>query len=735
MAKDFPHTRPANARKAQPTFDLNNLHIFEIGGSRRRVLRRDYEHVVFCAVDDPLNQVPYDIETLNRMNAAGLLKMIPWGLAPDFASRINADGDEDISLSTLTQDHLQRVETRHAMVCGLMVLKDAGKVKITDESIKAEMLSIRQAAADYLIEDLPDPEKALAVAAWKNGTGPKPKHVMPTPFPDAVSPRTLRGWAKAYQLYGKKGLIDNFSKKGNRNSKLTVEETILLDAVIEREYLTLQRKTITATHAEANKAFKDEGWQPPSRETVRLHIKKIDKFRLLVARFGPDAARNKMRATFRGLETLRPLERVEMDEYKIDLLTLFKRAGLFSHYSEEQLERFGLSKTMMRWWLTVAIDVRTRCILGLVLTPNPKTSSSIKCLHEITTDKSNLAKIVGAKTPWTMFGTPEALYVDNGPAFKSGAFTSACADAGINKIQTIAGAPSMRGFIERFFRTVNQRFLQYLSGRTFGSIEERGDHEAEKRACLNEEQLAAVLVRLIVDVYHNEPHSGLNGRTPLQQWEADIADGNYPLKPAPTLRKKHLAFGLKISRTVEKDGIHAMGLRYNSEELYAHYRANGTETAEVVWFEKDLGQIEVKLKDAWHTIPCVDDTFAGIDATTWYATRKKLRIQDPKRKAWDEAVIADAIESVKKINADAQAFYHVYDHGWSKKRFEAVEAEAGQAFSIVQPRPKTAAAPDGYGQTIAPVPQVQPSLVKDALENSPKNTANSSDESEWLFPE
>ncbi|MBN2629447.1 MAG: hypothetical protein JXR75_02765 [Rhodobacteraceae bacterium] len=93
----------------------------------------------------------------------------------------------------------------------------------------------------------------------------------------------------------------------------------------------------------------------------------------------------------------------------------------------------------------------------------------------------------------------------------------------------------MRGFIERFFRTVNQRFLQYLSGRTFGSIEERGDHEAEKRACLSEDQTAVVIALLIADVYHNEPHSGLNGRTPLQQWEADMSETpiNDHWAPAP----------------------------------------------------------------------------------------------------------------------------------------------------------------------------------------------------------
>ncbi|SIS26578.1 hypothetical protein SAMN05421666_3608, partial [Roseovarius nanhaiticus] len=48
-------------------------------------------------------------------------------------------------------------------------------------------------------------------------------------------------------------------------------------------------------------------------------------------------------------------------------------------------------------------------------------------------------------------------------------------------------------------------------------------------------------MRWVVDIYHNSPHRGLGGRTPLEQWDADMEDGNYPLSGLPDVASKRLA--------------------------------------------------------------------------------------------------------------------------------------------------------------------------------------------------
>ncbi|QCO57856.1 hypothetical protein EOK75_19590 (plasmid) [Pseudorhodobacter turbinis] len=115
---------------------------------------------------------------------------------------------------------------------------------------------------------------------------------------------------------------------------------------------------------------------------------------------------------------------------------------------------------------------------------------------------------------------------DNGPAFKSEAFTNCCLDLRVATLRTHAGVPGMRGTGERIFGTLSTDLMPRLVGRTFSNSIERGDYKSEKRACLNAEDVAFVLVRWVVDIYHNSPHEGLGGRTPLEQWDADMEDGN-----------------------------------------------------------------------------------------------------------------------------------------------------------------------------------------------------------------
>ena len=56
----------------------------------------------------------------------------------------------------------------------------------------------------------------------------------------------------------------------------------------------------------------------PGRDAERRTINKLDKFFVKVKRYGAKEAMRKMRAVQKGLTHSRPLERVEMDEWKID---------------------------------------------------------------------------------------------------------------------------------------------------------------------------------------------------------------------------------------------------------------------------------------------------------------------------------------------------------------------------------------------------------------------------------
>lgn len=88
-------------------------------------------------------------------------------------------------------------------------------------------------------------------------------------------------------------------------------------------------------------------------------MRELDPFQVTLAREGEAAARKKYRPVLHGLDLTRPLQRVEIDEWQIDLITLMKDSGMFDLLTDEERAAMGLDKKKARWWITVAICCTT----------------------------------------------------------------------------------------------------------------------------------------------------------------------------------------------------------------------------------------------------------------------------------------------------------------------------------------------------------------------------------------
>lgn len=99
------------------------------------------------------------------------------------------------------------------------------------------------------------------------------------------------------------------------------------------------------------------------------------------------------------------------------------------------------------------------------------------------------------------YGMPKRLYVDNGPAFSCDLLVTACAHAGISLIHSKPYDAASRGKIERFFRTVRDRFLPNLQG----------------TVTLDELNLA--FHAWLRDDYHHRHHTGIDQR-PIDRHQA-----------------------------------------------------------------------------------------------------------------------------------------------------------------------------------------------------------------------
>lgn len=138
-------------------------------------------------------------------------------------------------------------------------------------------------------------------------------------------------------------------------------------------------------------------------------------------------------------------------------------------------------------------------------------------------------------------GVPKRLYVDNGAVFRSHHLALVCAKLGVTLIHARPYMPQGKGKQERFFRTVRMRLLPTLTPGDTSSLE-----------ALNRRLWA-----WIEGEYHQTPHNGLDGTTPLDAWAMRSGDVRVP-GPEIDLREMFL-FEQKRrvhkDRTVSLDGL------------------------------------------------------------------------------------------------------------------------------------------------------------------------------------
>jgi putative transposase len=123
--------------------------------------------------------------------------------------------------------------------------------------------------------------------------------------------------------------------------------------------------------------------------------------------------------------------------------------------------------------------------------------------HAFSTSETISALTLVLKEAFLAYGIPKRLYVDNGSSFSSDLLTRSCAQAGISLIHSKPYDSPSRGKIERFFRTVRERFLSILQeGMTL-------------------EELNEAFSLLLKDDYHHKLHSGIEER-PIDRYNASV---------------------------------------------------------------------------------------------------------------------------------------------------------------------------------------------------------------------
>ncbi len=395
--------------------------------------------------------------------------------------------------------------------------------------------------------------------------------------PKPPSPGTLKRWSRIYERAGEdvRALVPAIRARGNRRAKYSgrgvetfssedhqkaQEVARIVDEAIRVKYLSLERPTVASVHESAvarivslNQFRAEADKLPlPHLSSIYTAVRRLDPYDVALGRHGKRYANEKFRVQGQGPRPLRPLERVECDDTKLDLLVIDTETRL----------------PLGRPWLTTMIDVCTKMITGFYLSFHPPGYLNVmRCLLHAVRPKSSLkTDYPRIEHDWPAYGVPELLVVDNAEQFHSRNFELACEQIGTRIEYAPPRTPWYKASIERWFGTQNRRLLHELPGTTFSNVLDRDEYDPRKHAVISIDAALELVHLWIVDVYHQTVHRGIRD-IPHRRWVEAIREWppNLPSRSADL----EVLLGFTERRSVGPSGIELFTLRYNCAELAA----------------------------------------------------------------------------------------------------------------------------------------------------------------------
>jgi len=285
-----------------------------------------------------------------------------------------------------------------------------------------------------------------------------------------LSWRQIYTLLKRYRDYDKQllALLPSKPTGGKGRVRLPFPTEKIIEYAIENRYLTRQQTKISLIIEEIIVSCTQAGIVPPAARTIRRRIESLSN--KLVEDRRSERHASKQFSSVMGCfpETMAPHQVWQMDHTPVDLIIV------------DDVYR----KPIGRPYLTLAIDVYSRCIPGFCLTlESPSALSVGLCLTHGVFDKEQWLSERGIKTQWLIWGKPDGMYVDNAAEFHSDALKRGCEAHGIKLMYRPPGQPHYGGIIERVIGTFMQ-LVHALPGTTFSNSEEKGDYPSDKKAVL-----------------------------------------------------------------------------------------------------------------------------------------------------------------------------------------------------------------------------------------------------------
>ena len=126
-----------------------------------------------------------------------------------------------------------------------------------------------------------------------------------------------------------------------------------------------------------------------------------------------------------GKERGTPMDMVEADECRLDLVALLGEDGANIWHTLTSEEQDAYRKASERFWFSAVIDHASTVFVAFrIHQAAPSLETALTCFEMTTYDKSHIAKKVGCKFGWPYYGGFRAVRVDSATWYRSHRFTS-----------------------------------------------------------------------------------------------------------------------------------------------------------------------------------------------------------------------------------------------------------------------------------------------------------------------
>lgn len=421
-------------------------------------------------------------------------------------------------------------------------------------------------------------------------------------------------------------------EKGEQRLSAAVEQ--LIARGIAEYYLTLEKPSVQALRRWLRHEGMKIGVKVPSTKAVQARLDRLAPQTVTLRRQGVKAAADRWEPTRGVLTADYALELVQSDHTLVDVIVV------------DDLYR----KPIGRPWLTLMIDVASRTVPGFHLDMLSPSSVSVgMCMRHAVLPKGEWLAVHGMEAPWESQGLMDRLHLDNAREHRSDALKRGCRAHSIALEYRPVRRPHFGGHIERLIGTM-MGATHLLPGTTFSNVAERGDYDAEGKACMTLGELEAWLAAQIIGPYHAERHRGI-GIPPALAWTEMLAR-RPELVRLPADPDGFLFDFLPCElRAVTPHGIELFRTHYWDDALSCWYTRPG-QTMPVRWDPRDLSRIWLELPHGEHLeVPYRDLRRPPI--TRWEQREAVRTLRERGQQAVDEALIFQAVETQRLIVAEA----------------------------------------------------------------------------------